>query len=448
MVADENEDVARKILAELPITMYDIETLYEQETKRRENLLTKFYEAHKSISASDWLSWIILATDTFIVKGAGVNGDQRSVIAGYHWFETWGRDTFVSLPGLMLVTGRFEDARKVFLEFTKHCKDGLIPNLLPDRIQQPAYNAVDATLWYANALLQYLKYTGDFGFVKEQLWDDLKTIVDKHVKGTVFDIHTDSDGLLSHGPQLTWMDAAVDGQPMNPRAGKAVDVQALWYNALKIMRLLANRFNEKTESEKYASMADRAKKSFVEKFWNSEKNCLFDVVSENGRDGSLMPNQIIAVALDFCMLDNAKSGKIVDMICRELLTPYGLKTRATSDPRYIGIYAGDRRSRDKAYHNGTVWPWLLGPFATAFLRTKGYIEYRREYALKNFILPLFTEQILNAGLGTVSEIFDGDPPHAPKGCIAQAWSVAEPLRAYVEDVMLVRPKYEKEILQG
>ena len=445
-VADKNETDAVKALAEMPATIYDIEALQEREMKRREDLLAKFYEEHKSISINDWLNWIVLATDTFIAKGT--DDLQKFVIAGYHWFETWGRDTFISLPGLMLVTGRFEDARKVLLTFKKHCKQGLIPNFIPDQLGQPAYNTVDATLWFMNAMLQYLKYTNDFKFVQEQLWETLKTIIEDHVKGTAFNIHVDSDCLLSHGPQLTWIDASIDGQPINPRAGKAVEVQALWYNTLKTMELLANRFKEKSEAEKYLQMAEKAKENFVRKFWNAQKNCLFDVVTENGRDESLRPNQIIAVALDFTMLDNVKSEKIIDLVYHELLTRYGLRSLAKGDPRYIGIYAGDRRSRDKAYHNGTVWPWLLGPFTTAFLKTKGHTEFRSEYALKNFLLPLFTEQILKAGLGTISEIFDGDPPHTPRGCISQAWSIAEPLRAYVEDVMQVRPRYEKEVFLG
>jgi len=445
-VADKNETDAQRILAEIPITMYDIEALQELEIKRQKNLLSKFYEEHESISRKDWLNWAILATDIFIVKGEG--DAQKSVIAGYHWFEAWGRDTFISLPGLMLVTGRFEDAKKVFLTFQKHCQQGLIPNFIPDQLEEkPAYNAVDASLWFVNTVLQYLKYTNDFKFVQEELWETLKIIIENYARGTVFNIQADDDGLLSHGSQLTWMDAAIDSQPVTPRAGKAVEVQALWYNALKIMQRLANKFGDGSEAEKYARMAEKARNSFIGKFWNVEKNCLFDVVSKHGRDDSLRPNQIIAVALDFTMLDNFKKEQIVDSVHHELLTPYGLRTLARNDPKYIGVYAGDRGNRDKAYHNGTVWPWLLGPFTTAFLKTKGYAEYRREYALKNFLLPLFTEQIFKAGLGTISEIFDGELPHRPRGGITQAWSVAEPLRAYVEDIMQARPKYERKVLQ-
>jgi glycogen debranching enzyme len=264
----------------------------------------------------------------------------------------------------------------------------------------------------------------------------------------MFNIHVDNDGLLVHGSQLTWMDAAIDGQPVTPRAGKAVEVQALWYNALKTAELLASKLGERGLAEKYLQAAEKARGNFVERFWNAQKDCLFDVVTESGKDESLRPNQIIAVSLDFTMLDKVKSEKTVNVVRGELSTPYGLRTLAKDDSRYIGIYAGDRRSRDKAYHNGTVWPWLLGPFTTAFVKTTGPIEFRREYALRNFLLPLFNEQILKAGLGTLSEIFDGDAPHAPRGCISQAWSIAEPLRAYVEDVMQVRSKYEKQVLPG
>jgi predicted glycogen debranching enzyme len=439
----ESSQKSREVLDDVGVTMYDIQGILQQELEQRSDFLVRFYGSHKEVPISDWLSWILLASDEFIVKGAG---DGRSVIAGYFWFEPWGRDTFISLPGLMLATGRFEDARKIFLYFMRYCRQGLIPNFVQEQSGGPSYNTVDATLWYFNAVLQYLKYTGDFKFVQKQLWESLQAIIDSHVKGTVFGIHMDGDGLLAHGPRLTWMDAEVEGRAVTPRAGKAVEIQALWYNALRAMQLLANRFEEKNLTEKYAAIAGEVQKSFNKKFWNSEKNCLFDVVEATGADASLRPNQIIAASLDFTMLDNDRRERIVDVVQRELLTAYGLRTLARNDPRYRGMYVGDRRSRDQAYHNGAVWPWLLGPFITTFLKAKGYGDFRLEYALKNFILPLFTQQIFQACSGTLNEIFDGDAPHTPRGCVAQAWSVAEPLRAYVEDVMRVRPKYEKEVL--
>ncbi|MCW4009018.1 MAG: glycogen debranching enzyme N-terminal domain-containing protein [Candidatus Bathyarchaeota archaeon] len=412
------------------------------EQQRYAVYLDAFYNSHLKVPANEWLSWILLAADCFTVKGFD---DGRSVVAGYHWFEAWGRDTFISLPGLLLVPHRFNDARKVLLGFSKLCMGGLIPNFLSDLSMTPACNTVDASLWYVNAVLQYLKYTGDFEFVRSHLWCSLKRIVESHVEGTLFGIHVDGDGLLAHGPQLTWMDAEADGKPVTPRAGKAVEIQALWYNTLRTMQALAMKFGEKTLAESYAVRAEKAKASFRIKFWNEQRNCLFDVLGKQGAEASIRPNQIIAVSLDFTMLDGARNVQILDLVEKELLTPCGLRTLERGNPNYKGTYQGDRIRRDQAYHNGTVWPWLLGPFTTAFLKAKGDTTENRIYAAKNFIEPLLTKQIAQAGLGTVNEVFDGDAPHSPRGCIAQAWSIAEPLRAYIEDILQVKPKHEKEI---
>jgi predicted glycogen debranching enzyme len=441
----ESSEKSREILDAVGTTMYDVDGQLGRELERRDNLMAHFYNSHKSVPMNNWLDWVLFAADAFITKGAG---DRRAVMAGYFWFETWGRDTFVSLPGLLLATERFKDAEKLLLDYMQYSKQGLIPNYLSDKSGEAAYNTVDATLWYVNAVLQFLKYTGDFKFIHKQLWENLKAVVDSHESGTAFGIRLDGDGLLEHGPRLTWMDAEADGKAVTPRTGKAVEIQALWYNALKTMQLLASNFDEVDLAKKYADMAFETRRSFNEKFWNGERGCLFDVVAASGADASLRPNQTIAVALDFTMLANDRSEKIVDVVQRELVTPYGLRTLARSDQRYKGMYVGDRRSRDQAYHNGTVWPWLLGPFVTAYLKTKGHGEFRLEYALKTFLLPLFTQQIFESGLGTLNEIFDGDAPHMPRGCVAQAWSVAEPLRAYVEDVIRIRPKYEEEVLQA
>jgi predicted glycogen debranching enzyme len=438
--AGESSREAKETLELIGSTAPIVESWLEREFEQRSGALFTFYSSHKKAPISDWLSWILLAADAFIVNGAG---DSTSVIAGYFWFETWGRDTFISLPGLMLATGRFKAAEKILVDFQRHCKQGLVPNCVEDQCGELTYNTVDATLWYVNSVLQYLKYTGDFKFVRQQLWKSLKTIVSSHEKGAAFGIQLDNDGLLAHGPRLTWMDAEVDGAAVTPRAGKAVEIQALWYNTLKTMHLLATRFEEKSLAEKYAAMATKAHRSFNLKFWNAEKRCLFDVVSANA-DASVRPNQIIAAALDFTMLDKANSEQVVEVVQRELLTPCGLRTLARTEPGYRGVYFGDRRSRDQAYHNGTVWAWLLGPYVTAFRKAKS----NSEHEIKNCLTPLFTQQITQAGLGTISEVFDGDPPHLPRGCIAQAWSVAESLRAYVEDILQVRPKYEKEVLQA
>jgi predicted glycogen debranching enzyme len=445
-VAGEDELSVEKMADEMPATMYDVLNLYYAELERREGMLEKFYEDYRGVEAKDWLNWMVHATDMFVV--GGFEKFWKSVVAGYHWFEDWGRDTFIALPGLMLVTGRFEDARQTFLTFNQHFKDCLIPNFISDVDSKPAYNAVDATLWFVNAVLQYLKYTSDFEFIQKNLWENLKAIVENFEKGANPKVRVDVDGLLLHGPQLTWMDVAINGQPVTPRAGKAVEVQALWYNALKTLEILARKFKELDKAEKFARLAEKARESFNAKFWNSEKGCLFDVVDERGYgDASIRPNQIFAVALDFTMLDKTRSYGVVNVVRRELLTPFGLRTLAKGDPKYVGVYRGDRRSRDLAYHNGSVWPWLFGPFIKAYLKTEGYGEYIREYTFRSFLAPLVTTQFFTAGLGAISEVYDGDPPHNPGGCIAQAWSVAEPLRAYVEDVLFFRPPYEKEVFK-
>jgi predicted glycogen debranching enzyme len=420
--------------------------LLHQQIERQKNVLANFRKQHKKIWMSDWLKWIIMATDPFVVQRKSIK--TASVIAGYHWFEDYGRDTFISLPGLTLITGKFKEAKEILLTFKHYCHKGIIPNRFPDHLgDKPAYNTVDATLWYFNAVLQYLKYTSDWNFVREKLWKTLKSIVDHHAKGTLYEIRLSDDGLITHGAQLTWMDAVVNGQPVTPRNGKAVEIQALWYNALKIMALLAERFRQTDDAKKCLRMAERAKESFLKNFWNPKQGCLFDVVKADQYDSSLRPNQLIAVALDFSMLDKAKSESIVQVVWRKLWGAYGLRTLAENDPQYKGRYVGDWEHRNKAYHNGTVWPWLLGPFITAFLKVKDYRQEWRKFAFKEFLQPLFITQIFQAGLGTVSEIFDADDPNQPRGCIAQAWSVAEPLRAFVEDVMLERPPYEQQVLK-
>jgi predicted glycogen debranching enzyme len=429
----------------LGATAEAVENSFSLELKRREALVENFYSTHKQVTANDGLSWLLQAASDFIVKGTS---DRRFVIAGYQWFGSWGRDTFVSLPGLMLTTGRYDDARSVITDYMHYCKRGLVPNLIDDKTGEPLYNTVDGTLWYINSILQYLKYSGSFAFVQNVLWPMLKDIVENHKQGTINRIHVDPDGLLSHGPQLTWMDTVVDGVPFTPRAGKAVEVQALWYNTLRTMQLLAAKFAEKKLAEEYSGMAEHAKASFNEKFWNRERNCLYDVINDAGQvELSTRPNQLVACALDFSMVDKERANLVVDFVTSELLTPAGLRTLSPRDTRYKGHYEGDRSNRDRAYHNGSIWPWLTGPLTTAYLKAKGYGDTSVQHTKNNFIMPLFTTEVRRGGLGTINEICDGDPPHTPRGCIAQAWSVAEPLRAYIEDVLQVRPPYEKEIMQ-
>ncbi len=423
-------------------TISAVKDTFNQELNQKEELLSNFHCDHPDVPMSDWLNWILLAADSFMVENAA---GRKAVIAGYHWFETWGRDTFISLPGLMLVTGKYDAAKDILQTYIEYCKSGLIPNFISDKSGIPVYDTVDATLWYVNAALQYVKYTGDFEFVKESLWEKLQDIVENHQKGTLFGIHVDNDGLLMHGPRLTWMDAKVGNDVITPRTGKAVEIQSLWYNTLRTMELFANKFEVPTLAEKYDAMANQARESFNQKFWNPKENCLFDVIDDKA-DESIRPNQIFAVSLDYPILEGEKCQKVVDVVNRELVTPFGLKTLSVSDPKFVGKCMGDSRSRDMAYHNGTIWPWLLGPYVTAYLKIKDYSAQARQQTLENLVLPLFTTGIHQGGLGTINEIYDCDPPNEPRGCIAQAWSVAEPLRAYVEDILQVKSKYSKEIL--
>lgn len=445
-VGGKNGKQAQNLFSSFSKMSEDIDMLYREEIERRKALLARFQKQNSGLKIKDWLKWVVQAADSFVVSRAST--EKKSVLAGYHWFDDWGRDSLISLPGLTLVTGRFKDAQEILLTFEHYCSNGVIPNRFSDKAGDiPLYNTVDATLWFFNAILQYLKYTGDFDFVQNNMWKTLNEIIEYHIQGTIFGIHMEEDGLISHGPQLTWMDATTIDHFVTPRNGKAVEIQALWYNALKIMQLLSKKFNHANLTRKYEVIAEKAKDSFVEKFWNPKSGHLFDVVNKDAADQTLRPNQLIALSLDFPLLDSEKNEKIVDIVWKSLWGKYGLKTLPETDLRYMGKYLGDWGHRDAAYHNGTVWAWLLGPFTTAFLKTKGHEEYWRQFAFMNFLWPLFSRQLSLAGLGTISEIFDGDEPHSPRGCIAQAWSIAEPLRAYVEDVTLNRPPYERKILE-
>lgn len=428
---------ANSILALVGKSAPEVDTALALELKAKEDSLNSFYDWHPRVPMSDWLNWILLAADSFIVANAE---GKKAVIAGYHWFEPWGRDTFISLPGLLLVTGRFDEAKGILQNFMRYLKGGMIPNFVADKTGVPVYNTVDATLWYVNAVYQYLKYTGDYGFVKSELWANLKAIIENYQHGTMFGIRLDGDGLLVHGPRLTWMDAVVEGEAITPREGKAVEIQALWYNALKIMESLANQFGEGAPSKEYLAMAEQTRISFNEKYWNPKQGCLYDVLGADGVDASLRPNQVFAVSLDYSVLNKEYSRQVVDFVTDKLVTSYGLRTLSLDDPKFVGKCFGDRRSRDTAYHNGTIWPWLLGPYITAYLKVNDYTAQARKQALKDYLLPLFTVGLHKGGLGTINEIYDCDSPNAARGCISQAWSVAEPLRAYIEDILQTKPK--------
>jgi predicted glycogen debranching enzyme len=374
----------------------------------------------------EFLSSLVAAADQFLVA----RGTQKTIIAGYHWFSDWGRDTMIALPGLTLFTGRAQIARSVLLEFSRHVDQGMLPNRFPDAGEVPEYNTVDATLWFFEAVRSLLEHTDDYEFVRANLYTTLVDIIDWHLRGTRYNIHVGEDGLLSSeadGVQLTWMDARVGERVVTPRGGKPVEIQALWYNALKVMEELAHKFDDVENAGRFNEMASKACSSFNRLFWNEETGCLYDVIDRSGRDASVRPNQIFAVSLHHTMLSYEKARQVIEIVRRDLLTPNGLRSLSPKDPQYAPYYVGGPEERDAKYHQGTVWAWLMGPFITAYLKVWGEGREAREQVIE--WLEPFRKHLRVAGLGSISEIFDGEVPHEPRGCIAQAWSVAELLRA-------------------
>jgi predicted glycogen debranching enzyme len=376
------------------------------------------------------------AADQFIVD----RGELRSIVAGYHWFGDWGRDTMVALPGLTLVTGRFDVAKSILLEFAGCVDQGMLPNRFPDGGETPEYNTVDATLWFFEAIRAYVAYSGDLELVQGKLYAVLKDIVAWHLRGTRYGIRVDADGLLMAGEpgvQLTWMDAKIGDWVVTPRRGKPVEIQALWYNALRIVESFADVFHDEAARLFSHELATRPKQSFEAKFWNEQSGCLYDVIDGAECDGAVRPNQIFAASLHYPILGAERTKSMLAVVERDLLTPVGLRTLSPLDSRYCPRYEGGVRERDGAYHQGTVWPWLMGPFISAYVKAHGRSEESRQQARSWF--EAFSEHTRTAGLGQISEILDAEAPHRPRGCIAQAWSVAELLRAAVEDIFEAEP---------
>jgi predicted glycogen debranching enzyme len=370
------------------------------------------------------------AADAFLIRRPD---GAASVIAGYPWFTDWGRDTMIALPGLTLTTGRFDEARGILTTFAHSASEGMIPNRFPDGSETPDYNTVDATLWMFVAAWRLFEATGDREFIERELLPVFESVIDWHRRGTRYGIHVDADGLLAAGApgvQLTWMDAKVGDWVVTPRSGKPVEINALWYNALRIGAALA-RPGRPALADDWEVEAERTRVAFERAFWDEERGYLADVVDAPGvgRDFSLRPNQMFALSLPFPLVEGARARRVLEKIAQRLLTPYGLRTLDPADPRYCGRYEGDPHSRDGCYHQGTVWPWLIGGYWEARLRRDGFSEAAKA-AVRAEMQPLI-DHLWDAGLGSVSEIFDGDPPHRPCGCIAQAWSVAELLRLWV-----------------
>jgi glycogen debranching enzyme len=383
---------------------------------------------------------LVLAADQFVITPAGrtadaararATGDEiRTIIAGYHWFTDWGRDTMISLEGLTITTGRQREAGSILRTFAHYVRDGLIPNMFPDGSDEGLYHTADATLWFFHALDRYVTLTGNRSLVV-QLLPTLSAIIDWHRRGTRFGIGVDpADGLLRQGAegyQLTWMDAKVDGWVVTPRRGKAVEINALWYNALRLLAGWLHEADGAPAAAPIEQMAERARRSFNARFWCGERGHLFDVVDgPAGDDPSLRPNQVFAISLPHPVLDERRWQPVLESVEHALLTPVGLRSLAPGSPGYHARYYGDLRARDAAYHQGTVWAWLIGPWIDAWLKV--YPTRRAE--ARGFLGGLAAE-LDDFGVGTVGEIFDAEPPYAPRGCIAQAWSVAELLRSWV-----------------
>lgn len=394
-------------------------------------------------SQQEALFHLRLAADQFLVR----RGEKGcSVIAGYPWFTDWGRDTLISLPGLFFVDGNFRAAREILKTLAQSMSNGIVPNRFREQrssVDTAEYNTADATLWLFNQVYEYAARSGEMESIKKDFYELLIESFEWHRRGTHFSIRMTDDGLLEAGGpdvQLTWMDAKIGDWVVTPRHGKAVEICALWYNALRILEFFSRKFGDKQRAKEFKLLSAQAKESFNQVFWNPEVECLNDVVNEQGADPSVRPNQLFAISLPFSPLSKERQKQIVSVVGEELLTPYGLRTLAQRDPHYRGLYGGNLYERDSAYHQGTVWPWLLGPFATAYL--KAFSRTTKNKRRVRSLLEPVLDYLLHEGVGQLPEVFDGDVsletgesarPRG-KGCYAQAWSVAEIRRVLLEEV--------------
>jgi predicted glycogen debranching enzyme len=428
--------------AAIVIASAEAQDIHNAAEFRAKELMRRKAVTASAPNSDPFVQSLTVAANQFLVR----RGDGWTVIAGYPWFTDWGRDTMISLPGLTLFTGNSEIAKSILRNFARHVDQGMLPNRFVDSGEIAEFNTADATLWFFEAARAYAAATGDYQFIREELYPVFTSIIDFHIKGTRYNIKVMENGLLNAGApgsQLTWMDAKVGDWVVTPRSGQPVEIQALWYNALKIMEELAQRFGDGDLCERYSALAFKVSEAFNQLFWNSEQNCLYDVIENGVADASLRPNQIFTVSVHYSMLSRDRAQAVVKAVERDLLTPVGLRTLAPSDPHYHPRYEGDQRSRDSAYHQGTVWPWLLGPFITAYVRVNDGTLAARKHA--HGLLRGLEVHLREAGLGQISEIFEGDAPHLPRGCFAQAWSVAEILRSLCQDVYQLVPDFVPKI---
>ncbi|HVM61437.1 MAG TPA: amylo-alpha-1,6-glucosidase, partial [Verrucomicrobiae bacterium] len=398
--------------------------MHAEDLVARERARRKGFEREKDPARQS----LLIAADAFLARRGK---DNLTVLAGFPWFTDWGRDTMIALPGLTLTTGRFDVARKILMTFAQYCDRGMIPNVFPDKGETPEYNTVDASLWFVVTAWKYWKASGDDDGAR-QLLPALGEVVKFYKEGTRYDIYADSDALITAGTpgtQLTWMDVKVDGYVPTPRHGKPVEINALWLNALVMLAEMEEKLVRDIHSAVILrKLADQVAGSFVRAFWNADGGYLFDVVRGDERDASVRPNQILAVGLPYTSLNPTQQKSVLDVVTQHLLTPYGLRSLSPKDSRYCGRYTGNRWQRDCCYHQGTVWPWLIGAYCDAYAKVNGMGKTQRK-EIGKIIAPLL-HHMEEAGLGSVAEIFDGNQPHRPVGCFAQAWSVGELLRVY------------------
>lgn len=416
----------------LVCTLEDDKEFYPKEIIRKEEerieSLRNTFDDDRTLA-----KYLPISADHFIVDRDSI--DSKTVLAGYPWFLDWGRDTMISLTGLGMCTGRLDDTRDILKSFSIYEKNGLIPNMFPDFGQEPYYNTVDASLWYIHAVYMYLLYKNDkkeLEFVKEELYQTIKNIIKFYIEGTDFSIKMDEDSLIMAGDgldQVTWMDVRVNGIVVTPRHGKPVEINALWYNALKIASLLAEEFNDE-EYKRYEDLAEKVKDSFNKKFWNEDEECLYDVVNDKESDPSIRPNQAWAISLPFTMLPREREIKVIDKIYDSLYTPFGLRSLSEDHKDYKPVYEGKLIDRDMAYHQGTVWSFPLGAFLSGYCKVHDYSEESIKFV--DDALKEMEVHIEDQCLGGIAEIFDGTSPHNPRGCYNQAWGVGEMLRVYHE----------------
>ncbi len=406
------------------ITEIENQKWKQELVERKERLIANY-----PVCTNDFIEDLIVAADDFITYRAST--DKKTIMAGYPWFTDWGRDTMISLPGLTLATGRYQEAEEILTTFALNIKDGLLPNVFDDHSGEAAeYNTVDATLWFFQAIKEYYDATEDKEFM-EWIYPKLEAVIQAHKEGTAYNIQVDfTDGLLTageEGVQLTWMDAKVGDWVVTPRQGKAVEINALWYNALKVFNELGSELGEENKNLEVISLIEA---NFTDVFWYEEGQYLYDVVTKEGADSRLRPNQCFAVSLPYTLLSREQEKAVIAKVYEELYTPVGLRSLAPQEDEYQGQCKGRRAIRDAAYHQGTVWGWLIGSFFEGYLKVNDYSAAAKEKVWRMY--QPFKEHINSFGLGSISEVFDGDFPHRPRGCYAQAWSVAELLRIYTK----------------